>query len=69
LDSANHLLEIEKKAFIFGLGFAGGTTTSGSVLDFFWPPLPGPGPQPIGPLFWFKIFWETAKIRIFRLLE
>ena len=29
------------------------------VFLFFWPPLPGPEPQPIGPLFWLKIFLET----------
>jgi len=45
--------------FIFGLGFAGGSAASWSIFAFFWPPLPDPGPQSIGPLFWLKILWET----------
>jgi len=59
-DSASLLLEIEKKTiFVFGLRFAGGTAASGGVFAFFGPPLPGPGPQPIGLFFWLKIFLET----------
>jgi len=30
-------------------------------LLFFWPPLPGPGPQSIEPLFWLKIFWKLGQ--------
>jgi len=41
----------EKTIFVFGMGFSGGTAASGDVFAFFWPHLPGPGPQPIGPLF------------------
>jgi len=55
-------LKSKKTFFVFGLGIAGETTASGDVFAFFWPPSPGPGPQPIGPLFWLKIFWK----RVFR---
>jgi len=49
----------KKTIFVFGLRFAGGTAASGGVFAFFGPPLPGPGPQPIGLFFWLKIFLET----------
>ena len=49
----------KKNFFVFGLGFSGGTATSGDVFAFFYPPLAGPGPQSIGPFFWLKIFLET----------
>jgi len=43
------------------LEFAGGNVTSGDVFAFFWPPLPGPGPQPIYSFFGLKFFSETRK--------
>jgi len=39
------------------LAFAGGNVTSA----FFWPPSPGPGPQPIDPFFWLMFFLETRQ--------
>ena len=52
-------LKSKKNIFVFGVGFDGGTAASGGIFAFLWPPLPRPGPQPIGPLFWLKIFLET----------
>jgi len=46
---------------MFGLAFAGGNVTSWGVFAFFWPPLPGPGAQPIDPFFWLKFFSETRQ--------
>jgi len=60
-DSASVLVDIEKKIFVFGLAFAGGNVTGGGVFAFFWPPLPGPGPQPIDPFFWLSFFWKLGK--------
>jgi len=58
-DSASLLVDIEKKIFVFGLAFAGENFTSGGVFAFFWPPLPGPGPQPIDPFFWLNFFFRN----------
>jgi len=54
-------LTSKKKVFVFGLVFAGGNVTSGRDFAFFWPPLPGPGPQPIDPFFWLKFIAETRQ--------
>jgi len=55
-DSASLVVEIEKKNFSFSVGnFRGERHKWGC----FWLPLPGPGPQPIGPLLWPKICSET----------
>jgi len=59
-DSASLLLEIKKKNwFRFRFGVRWGDRCKLGCFAFFWPPLPGPGPQPIGPLFWLNIFGET----------
>jgi len=48
-----------KKRFSFSVwGSLGGPLQVGCFC-FFWPRLPGPAPQPIGPLFWLKVFLET----------
>jgi len=52
--SASLVVEIEKKFFSFLVGGFRGERHKGG-----WLHLPGSGPQPIGPLLWFKIFSET----------
>jgi len=49
----------KKNAFRFQCEVRWGDRCKWGCFDFFWPPLPGPGPQPIGPLFWLKIVLET----------
>jgi len=63
LESCSNLLQIQQvlqskseKNFSFLLGFFVGERHK---WDCFWQPLPGPGPQPIEPLLWLKIFSET----------
>ena len=59
--SASPLLEIKKKDFCSWFGVHWGDCCKWGCFCFFWPPLPGPGPQPIGPLFWLKIFWKLGQ--------
>jgi len=56
-DSASLRLKSKKMILVFGLGFVGDRCKY--FFSFFWPHLPGFGPQPIGPLFWLNIFLET----------
>jgi len=42
-----------------GLAFSGGNAISGGVFALFGPPLSGPGPQLIAPVFWLKVCLET----------
>ena len=52
-------IDIEKKRFSFLVwGLLEGPLQVG-VFWLFWPPLPGPGLQPIRPLVWLKIVLET----------
>jgi len=55
------LVEIEKKRFLFLVWRFLGGLPQGFFFCFFWPPLPGPGPQPIEPLFWLKFFWKLGE--------
>jgi len=55
-DSASLLAPSQQKFFCFGFGVLLGVVTSGGVLTFLWPTLPGPGRQSNGPTFWHKIF-------------
>jgi len=43
-----------------GLGFSWGEVTSGGVLAFLWPTLPGPGRKSNDPTFWPKYFLEIG---------
>jgi len=55
-DLASPLVEIEKKLFfLFGGGFAGNDPHNWRCFRNFWPPLAGPGLQPIEPFFWLKV--------------
>ena len=49
----------KKKKFCFRFRILQGDRHKGECFCFFQPPLAGPGPQPIGPFFWLKIFLET----------
>jgi len=58
-DSANLLVPSQKKFFFSGLRTPLGDVTSGVVLAFLWPTLPGPRRQSNEPIFWFKLLMET----------
>ena len=58
-DSASFLDPSQKKFSVLGLGFSWRDVTSGGVLAFVWPTLPGPGRPSNGPTFWPKYFVET----------
>jgi len=49
----------KKKISVLDLGFSWGGVTSGDVLAFLWPILPGPGRPSNGPTFWPKYLHET----------
>jgi len=49
-------LKSKQNFFVFGGGVSGGERHKWGC---FWLHLPGPVPQPIGPLLWLKIFVET----------
>ena len=53
--SACLLVPTEKKVFSV-LGTSLGDVTSGDVLAFLWPTLPGPRHQSNEPIFWLKLF-------------
>jgi len=57
-DSAS-LVVPSQKNFSFGFGFLCGDATSGGVLAFLWPTLPGSGRQSNGPTFCLQTFIET----------
>jgi len=48
----------KKKFFVFGGGFLEGTSQR-TMFWKLWPPLAGPGPQTIDPLFWLKVLLKT----------
>jgi len=58
-DSTSLRLEIERKRFSLSVSGSVGVRCKWGYFVFFWPPLPGPGPQPIRRSFWLKIFLET----------
>jgi len=45
----------QKKIFVLGLSFSGGSVTGRGVFALFWPSVPGPGRHPNGPFFGLKI--------------
>ena len=58
-DSASLVVKIEKNNFLFRWVFFWRWRHK---EDIFWksrPPLAGPGPQPIDPLFWLKVLLKT----------
>jgi len=55
-------LKSKKKRFWFSVYGSLWGPLQVEVFLFFWPSLPGPGPQSIGPLFWLNIFLETRPI-------
>ena len=60
-DSASLLLEIEKKIFVFGLGFDGGTAASGGVLAFFGHLYLALDHNPLGHYFGSRFSWKLGQ--------
>jgi len=58
-DSPSLKPQMEKKFFVLDFGFSRDDVNSGSVLESFWPNLPGRRPQPNQPIPWLKKFSET----------
>jgi len=52
-------LKSKKNSFCFRFGVRWWDRCKWGCFCFFWSPLPGPGPQSIGPLFWLEMFLET----------
>ena len=60
-DSASLEVKIEKKTFfVLGGGFLEVASRRGHVLEIL-ATLAGPGPQPIDPLFWLKVYLKLDK--------
>jgi len=57
-DSANLVVEIEKKFFVFGLGFSGGNATSGGVFGYLYLVL---GPNPLGHYYGSRLFRKLGQ--------
>jgi len=56
-------LKLKKNGFSFRFGVRWGDRCKWGSFCFIWRPLPGPGPQPIGPLFWLTfgpLFWKLG---------
>ena len=59
-DSASLVVKIEKKnVFRFRWGDFWRWRHKEGMFWKFWPPLAGPGPQPIDPFFWLKVLLKT----------
>ena len=67
-DSASLLVPTQKKKFFSGLGTPLGDVTSGGVLAFLWPTLPGPRRQYNESIFAQVLFGNQTIIRVFERL-
>ena len=68
-DSANLLVEIEKKIYVLGLGFFGGDVTGGGVFTFFGLIYEALDANPMSEFFRSSFFRNWTIIRVFRTLD